>query len=272
MASALIGNSLVHDLPTDKVAGTWSSDGTPDAAYPLTNIDDVRPWKPVKYTSNPSFLLIDFGSAKRVDLVAFIHCNFDTATIHVQMNATNSWGAPTVDRTVTIPAADESGMPGGPFADMTADPGYTTGGLRWLRITTANTALLSLGLVRLVAQARQLTTNIQWGHQDQEQYPVLEFASEGSVQLGYALGVRNRMLTAKFDTISDATLALLRSWFRACNGRALPSLLILDPTVNDAWWVKWGDQPTWLFQPTHQFLNLNGVPAIWAEVGRGLKP
>lgn len=125
MASLLNStNYLVYDLPTDQQTGTWSSDGTVDPSYPLTNIDDTKPWNPCKFTANPTQLVMDFGTAKRIDLVSFIHCNFDSATIQVQMNATNVWTSPSVNRTVTVPAATEDGMPANPRCDVTADPNY----------------------------------------------------------------------------------------------------------------------------------------------------
>lgn len=273
MASALNGvKGIVFDQPTDQVTGTWSTDGTVDASYPLTNIDTIYPWKPVKFTVNPSFLLIDFGSAKRVDVVSFIHCNFDTATIHVQMNATNAWGAPTVDRTVTVPAATEDGMPANPWVDMTADPGYSTSGLRWLRITTANTALLSLGLVRLTKTLRQLTATLRPGTRAEDLgLPVMEFNTYGSVQLGYRIGVRLRPVAGEFLAIATND-ALIKSWFLS-TGRYFPHLLILDPSVNEAMWMKWGSDPTWRLQRTYAAPGgVRTVAAAWDEYGRGMKP
>lgn len=272
MASALLPTTyLLYDLPGDQVTGTITSDGTVDAAYPLTNIDDVRPWKPCRFTVNPSFILWDHATPKRIDGVSFIHCGIDSATVQVKRG--NTTAALSMNRTVTIPAATEDNFPSQAWSDLTADPGYNgSTGYRYTRIEFSNAALLSLGLIRLSAQLRQLGTFLQSGVGDSQMYPGLEFPSEGSVQLGYTLGVRKRNpLAGQFLNISTADFLLLQSWFRSC-GRFSPCLLIPDPTQNDAWWVKWGDSPTWAFARATILNDINSLPAVWEEVGRGMKP
>lgn len=130
---------------------------------------------------------------------------------------------------------------------------------------------MSIGEIRLTAVLRQLTGNVQWTVHEQQQLPALEFASEGSVQLGYRLGVRTRKLTGQFLNIKDTAFKSLQSWYRAA-GRTLPCLLIWDPTVNEAWFVRWGRDNNWLFDRSYVFKGIHSMPATWDEVGRGLKP
>lgn len=271
MASLLNSTDyLVYDLPIDQVTGALSTDGTFDAAFPLSNLFDTRPWVPVKFTINPTFILIDHTVATRLDLATFFQCNLDGAT-HVKRGNTTS--ATSMDVTVTVPAPFASGQPEQPYADMTADAGYNGAtGYRYTRITFANTALLSLGLVRLTAQLRQSVVNVQWGLKGPKVFPVLENPSEGGCQLGYSLGVRNRQLIGQFLNVSDTNFATLDTWFESTLGRHLPFLLIPKPSENKAWWVKWGASSAWVFERGFDFLNNNSMPAAWDEVGRGLKP
>ncbi len=144
-----MADPFFYDLPTDQVTGTWTSDGTVNSLYPLTNIDDNKPWNPVVFTSNPSYLLFDGGSAKRKDTVAFIHVNWDAgAIIHIEENASNVWTSPTMTSTLTMSGATEDGVPANPWSDRTVLSGYTTSGLRWLRIhlISGQSTLLSIGL------------------------------------------------------------------------------------------------------------------------------
>lgn len=267
--------AIVYDLPTDKVTGTWAQDGgTLNASYPLTNIDNDQPWLPTIFTINPTRIKIDFGTAKRVDLVSFIHCNFDAAAvIKVEMNATDSWGAPSLTTTVVIPTVGEDGMPGNPFVDLTGVAGYSVGGYRWLsiKIQSSQSTLLSLGLVRLTSTKRTVTNNVQDGVRVKERQPVIEHGTEGGVQLAYARGIRERTIEGAIQTSDAGIAALLTSW-RATKGRTSPFLLVFDPTVNEAIFVKWGSSPEVAFDRTYTFLNLNDMPVSWVEVGRGLKP
>ena len=260
--------SLIYDFPSDKQTGTWTSDGTVDTSYPLTNIDDERPWKPVKFTVNPTRIKCDRGSAKRTDVVSFIHCNFDAgAVIKVQFNATDAWGGPTVNQTLTIPAVAEDGQPGNPFIDFTDKAGYTASGLRWLsiEITSGQSTLLSLGLVRVSGLKRQPDPNIAHDVVKREWHEVLEPIRFG---LGYGLGTRNRQWAGAFRYRTEAQFTSLLSWSRAAYGPWKPFLFILDPSVNESAWVKW-DGP--LFESTYTYLKQT-VSIIFNEVLRGLKP
>lgn len=268
-------HALIYDLPSDKVTGTWSQvGGTVNPLYPLTNLDDGKPWNPTVFTVNPTSIVIDFGSAKRVDLVSFLHVNFDLgAVIHVQMNASNSWGSPTVDVAVGIAGPTEDAMPAQPFVDLTVATGYTTSGLRYLRIqiVSGQVSLLSIGMIRLTSIRRQLAIGVQWGGKDKELHPVIERLTDAGVQMGYSRGTRARVLTSHLQT-TDTGFAELQSASRATGGRLRPFLLIYDPTINEARWVKWGPTSGLAFERVLTFLNLDDLELDWEEVGRGLAP
>lgn len=269
---------FLYDLPTDRQTGTWSSDGTVNAVYPLTNIDDAKPWNPVIYSVNPTRITLDMASAKRVDLVPFFHTNFDAgAVIRVQMNAANSWGSPSVSATVTIPTVGEDGFPGQPWVDLTGVAGYSVGGYRYLSIAivSGQSTLLSIGDVRVSSTKRPLAgvsagvpASFQRNRKTSEIHPTINRLTDAGVQLGYSRGTRSERTAGTI--ITGATgLAQILSWHRTARGSFVPFLLIQDDAVNEAQLVLWDtDQVAW----TLIAVGVYAVDVAWVEVGRGLRP
>lgn len=275
-------HALIYDLPSDQVTGTWSqTGGTVNALYPLTRLDDGKPWNPTIFTANPTRITIDFGSAKRVDLVSFAHVNFDLgAVIHAQMNASNSWSSPSLDTAVVIAGPAEDGMPANPFVDLTPVSGYSGSGFRYLslQVVSGQVSLLSFGLIRVTKVKRQITgfastgvRNRDWGGTESEKHPLIERVTDAGVQLGYSRGTRARFVNGSVRCV-NAGWADLVTWTRSTRGRSRPCLLVPDPTVNEALWVKWGASADMLLKRTTFGPSAYDVPVDWEEVGRGLAP
>lgn len=271
---------LAYDLPSDQVTGTWSSDGTVNALYQLTNIDDGKPWNPVVFTVNPTYLLFDKGSAKRTDIVGLIHWGLDAgAVIRVQENATNIWTSPTMNHEFTAAGPAEDGMPANPFSDRTAVSGYTTTGLRWLRIliVSGQASLLSIGMVRVSSHKRTFsdaTTTVRdrnYGAIDREHHPLIERRTDADSQLGYSRGTRARWVSGTIRYDADGFVEL-RSLLRASRGRSLPFYVIPDPDTNEMVWVKWGTGADTALERNYTDLDVNDVHVDFEEVGRGLAP
>jgi len=152
--------------PSDNVAAnaTWTVEtGVEDAAYPASNVPIVTPDRiaaPGKVTGTTGAWLGDFGSAQRVDLVV-LQSNIDAAaTVRFQMNATNSWGGPTVNELFTIPARRADGYARKVFIDLRLKSGYTTSGLRYVRIVASTASANAIGIKTLLySQVRQLDRN-----------------------------------------------------------------------------------------------------------------
>lgn len=270
--------SIFYDLPSDKVTGTWSSDGTLNSSYPFANIDDGKPWNPTKYTANPTGILLDMSTPKRVDFVSLIHCNFDVgAVIKIQMNATNSWASPTVSVTLTIAGPDSGdSMPANPFADLTTAPGYTTSGLRYLlvHVVSGQSSLLSLGEVRVSSHKRVLHDDStsdrdrDYGAVDKEDHPTIKRLTDAGTQVGYSRGTRARWATGNLRL--DATgYAEYLAWTRAARGTFKPFAFCPDPTVNEMWFAIMTDTP---HQRTWTDYNVFDCPFAVEELGRGLAP
>ncbi len=267
---------LLHDLPSDKVTGTWSATGgTVNPVYPLTNLDDDKPWNPTIYTANPTRLICDHATAKRLDLVSFLHCNFPAGYVPVVARG-SVVGTPATTVTVVCAGAAEDSMPPNPFVDLTALAGGGNYRYTWIDLP-ATATLLSLGLIRLSSTKRFIPDSLStfrdrdFGAKDREQHPTIEQQTDGGVQLGYSRGTRARWLSGSIR--SDASgFAHLETWRRACRGRFKPCLLIPNADVNEALWVKWGSSAETPFDRVHVAPDVYDVPVEWEEVGRGLAP
>ena len=67
-----------------------------------TNIYDGNPAKPAKLTTTTGAWRWDFGGAKQLDVAAIIHHNLTAGlNVRIQGNATDAWGAPSLDQATT---------------------------------------------------------------------------------------------------------------------------------------------------------------------------
>lgn len=260
--------TLVFQHPTDQKlsASVTITPSTEDASYPKAGLYDSNPAKPFKFTATTGTIVFDFGSAVEIDLVAIVHHNLDAAlaNVKIQGNATDAWGAPSLDQTITIPAYEADGFPVNPWKDLSA----LTNSYRYWRLSfgTANSVNIQLGQVWLGGTKRSLTKNIQWGFQESVDRRIIEHETDYGVSTIYDLG--SKILSwAPTILTTAAGLTELKNWWDACHGRALPTLVILDPDVNDARLVRWA-QPVRTID--RQYADVNVIQFGLREVSRGL--
>jgi len=78
---------------------------TEDANYPMTNLQDTRLSRVYRSTDDAAeYLLFDAGAGNTINptvICIAAHNITDGATISIQGNATDAWGGPTVDETIT---------------------------------------------------------------------------------------------------------------------------------------------------------------------------
>lgn len=243
--------------------------GTEDTSYPAANIKDRNPAKPAKLTTTTGSWVFAFGLAQRVDIVSIIMHNITAGLeVRIQGNATNSWGAPTFNQVITIPAYRDDGFPVNPFLDLTGLSGYTTSGFLFWRVVVVgvNAAAIAIGDVWLGKLKRTLSPNINWGENQKEDRKLIEHSTDHGVDTIYDLGVTRRSIQGETDT-TDATRDAIRTWWRDARGRAQAFLIIPDPAVNDAWLVRWAepDQNVRL-----DLTDRNTISLQFLEVSRGL--
>lgn len=91
--------SVTNLVAADATTVTGSSQ---DATYVDDNIQSPdRPFYPWRTTAiTAQNIVFDFGSPKPIRLVLLVNCNYTSA--RVQGNASDAWGAPSVDEAITI--------------------------------------------------------------------------------------------------------------------------------------------------------------------------
>lgn len=241
--------------------------GSAASGYPATNINnwtignETTPGKGSAAVATA--WVLDFTSAQRVDGVVLWH-NFDAAiTIRVQMNAANTWGGPTVDASITVPAKHADGFSVKLFVDLRTVSGYTTSGLRYLRVSVPS-ATVAPGLKILAySQWGQLQHNVLMTpspRQPETQKSIIH-ATDFDYEWVYQMySAKRRIAGSVLATSTD--LADLRTWFQDCGGHSKVTAFVLNPLVNDAMIVRWRADGTdgLVTAPLDPALHVQGTP------------
>ncbi len=258
--------------PLDNVADSATvsiQTGVEDTDYPAANLVDFSYAKiaaPAKLVGSTGAFLLDWGSAQRVDYVVLWH-NFDAAlACSVQMNATNSWGGPTVTTAVTIPAKRADNYTRKVGVDLRSVGGYSAGGFRYLRVNVSGTNSVPIGLkVLAFSVVRQLSRNFLLGLEDTEQQTVISMQTDARVPWAYNLDSAPRILSGH-SILSDTDTESLREWFRSCGGSASPTVIVPYPSDAEACLVRWtADGLT----NRRRYVNINDVEYAFEEVSAG---
>ena len=262
--------SVLFGLPSENVAPRATITATPeDSAYPARNLADLNPGKPSKLTAKSGNWVLDFGTAQRVDLVALWHHNLDARlTVLFQGNDSDSWGAPALSQTITIPALPRDGYPLCPFLDLSAFMVGSPIGYRYyrLQVPNANSANLAIGDLWLAEIRHDFSGALQWGLQETPDHPTVEHETEFRVGTVYDLGVRLRTIRGTVKA-KPVLAAMLRDWDADAHGRARASLFIKDSSVNDALFVRFA--PGGLTE-TARGPSMSFFDFVVNEIGRGL--
>lgn len=262
---------VIYGHYSDNVAPSATvtvSTGTGDADYPPQNLVDLVPAKPGQLTTTSGAWLFSYSTAQRIDLIALPHHNLAAGlAVYVQGNASDSWGAPSFNQLITIPAYRKDALPPGAFLDLTSLAGYSAGGFQYWRlaVTGVNSAPVKVGEVVLLSQIRTLNPNISWGAKPTEERLIIENKTDYGVSSIYDMGITIRRLTGELDT-TDAGRQAVADWWQDCRGRARAFLLIPDEDVNDAWMARWDVK----FDPTLVLTDRNTFQLAFEEVSRGL--
>jgi hypothetical protein len=259
---------LIYCRPDDQLLDdtvTITPSGTPPDGYGSANLFDNNPAKAYKHNSTSGNVVFDFGAAVNVDVFAIIHHNLDEGLdVKIQGNATDSWGSPTLNQSLTIPAYERDGFPVNPFIDLS---GMANSFRYWrLLFNEVNSASIQLGQLVFGGTKRELVHNIGWGYKEGVERKIIEHVTDYGVSTIYDLGAKIKSWSPTIRT-SDAGMTAVEEWWDACHGRALPSLIILDPDVNDARFVRWAEP---VREISRDFNEDNTIQFGWREVSRGL--
>lgn len=170
--------------------------GTADADNPVTNVQAMDPAVPFLTSSTGTAVdvVFDHFTAQDVQLFSLHHHNLPAGTeIRIQRNATNAWGAPTIDVPHVIGTYPQPGLPLPIGVDLTAEDGYDAGGFRYSRLHVPSLAQI-VGLAAVCWWAAKRT---DWdpvlppGHHGEEQ-AATTFRTTYGRRRGYRKGIRLR--------------------------------------------------------------------------------
>lgn len=264
-----------YALPTDDVAGNagtvTTSGGSPsdeDAEYPAENMFATSttghlnlPSRPAKLTTfGPGYWEKAFDAPITIKAVALIYHSFDEnrdVTLELGSGSPFATSIP-----IPIPAPYSDGFPVSPwveFAPQTVD-------VVRLSVNEANSRLLQVGRLLLLADIRQLDNDVRWGVVETEEHQRIEHATMFGVETLYDMGGKRRAINGEVTLPNDECGDFI-DLFQKARGRVQPWLLIPDADENNAWFVRFED-PGW--SRTRETINHNLLPFRVREVARGL--
>lgn len=254
-----------YALPSDDVAGTASSvaASAEDPEYPASNLVAPTntghlnlPSRPAKLVSTSGTWTVTFSAPVTVEAVALIYHNLDAG---LDVTLEPGGGTPVA---ITIPTHPEDGWPLNPWVEFEAQTSAT-----WvLSINAANSLDVNVGRMLLINTLRQLETDLRWGAEELEDFPLVEHATELGVETLYELTGRRRSFSGELK-VRDAEAPSLVSLARSARGRILPWLLIPDEDANDACLVRFVEGR---WSRTRETVNFNTFPFRAQELSRGL--
>lgn len=193
-----------------------------NATYNIQWITDGLPGRPVAAGAT-SATWTAAGTAHPITLVTLISSNVDI-------------GATVVMTTGTTPAVLSGGrVPLNPFKYNAAGG---SGGTISVAVS-GNSVPVIAGMIA-GGQALELERPIQPGGQRRWQ----RFNRQPDPQMGNIAIYRTDKYARTFNgttTMSATGLAALQTWYDSTNDGELPSVIVPDPTLNDAWCVKFGE-------------------------------
>ena len=217
-------------------AGTWSASPGLANGYEAAWVADERPERPSRLSAATGYWQVDFGAARRVDLVAIVaHTLVAGATVQVQGG--NATPPTTLSTTLTVPALRADDQRWNLWRRLTDVTGYTVDGFRYWRFTIAsNSGTCQVGEIWLAAQVHALPLGVQpEGTRDEERL-VITHETGQQVLLQIDRGVTVRRLQARVLVKTETDLQTLLEWTRSARGRARPSLVVpSDGDAHDAW-------------------------------------
>ena len=103
----------IRFLANNFVDAAVMTPSTVNAQYPVSNIQDDRRTKSFRSTSNSDNIVFDLGAIEAVDHVAMVanwQNGFGVATVTIEANGSDSWGAPAFSTTLTLDTTFDVGI------------------------------------------------------------------------------------------------------------------------------------------------------------------
>lgn len=211
--------------------GTWTASPGLASGYLAPWVADSRPERPSRLSAQNGYWNCDFGSAKRVDVIAILgHTLSDGCTVTLTAGATN--GATTINHAITVPTARRDGLTRPFYLVITGVSGYSVSGYRYWRVTVSGNAATTcqVGEIWLGRVMTALPNGIGRGAERAEQRLDVVHLTNRGVRLRYDRGVCLRQISATVLVTSTAQLTAVQDWHQSAKAGLLPSLIVTDDT------------------------------------------
>lgn len=248
--------------------------GTANTAYPATLVVDDNPAHVCKIDSTSGSLLLTYAAKQPAEIFALIHTSLDEAAdVVLQGNDTNSWGSPSFEVPIVVPAWRGAGVtrwPVNPWVDLTLAAGYDAAGWKYWRLAVAgNSQNIQIGQLWLGGTIRRYDPNVDWGATHEFERLNIVNRTAYNVKHTTRRGTVQWRRTASIEDCPDDLRDDLQDHVDDVDGDTFPWLLIPDGLVNDARLVRYADSKKAI---TYRLTNSNRVDLTVEELSRGLRP
>lgn len=249
--------------------------GTANTAYPAANLIDGNPALVCKVDSTTGAVILEYASKQPAKLFAAIHQCVDGALsgVRIQGNDTNSWGSPSFDAPVVIPAVRGAGVtrwPVNPWVDLSLASGYDAAGWKFYRYyVPGNSQNLQIGQLVLASDYHKFDPNVDWGPVEEDSRLNIVQRTAFNVKHTTRRGTVQWRRSAQIEDCPDTLRDALKAHVDDVDGDTFPWLLVPDGTVNDCRFVKYAEPKSSI---VYRLTNSSTVSLVVEEVSRGLRP
>jgi hypothetical protein len=206
-------------LSINKILTATFTPSTENAQYPVENMQDSRTTKVFRSTNASANVVIDFGSATSIDTIAFKAASTGsigwTGDLTLEMNATDSWGAPSFTTTIT--------------PNTTFKRGYKTfasQSYRYARLVATGSSYVEFANFFLGEYVQLSDNSIDYGWD--HSYDDLTKGSFNRYGQGFFdENIKQMDLTAKFKYLNKTELATIQDMFNY-HGISKPLWVVID--------------------------------------------
>lgn len=206
-------------LSLNQILTATLTPSTENAQYPVENIQDPRTTKVFRSTATPANIVIDFGSAKAIDTIAFKASKTGsigfTGDLTLEMNASDSWGAPSFTTAITPDATFKIGYK--TFATQT---------YRYARLVASGSSYVELSNVFLGAYTQLASNSIDYGW-DHSFDDLTKGTFNRYGQGFFDENIKQMDLSARFKFLDKTELATIQDMF-LYHGISKPLWIIVD--------------------------------------------
>lgn len=244
-----------------------------DTDYPAANLISENAGKPAKLTTTTGNWVLDFGAAVVPVMAILVYQYIDAGLeVRIQGNAADSWGSPSYNQQITIPAKRKDGpstqrWTNNAVLTIAGSPSY-----RYWRLVVVgtNSQVIAVGRLLLLSAIRATAFLLDSGINQSDDAGEIAQITELGVETFYVLGGPRRSVSGvcmATDTSASGIIAAddFRALHEACQGRSSPFVLI--PFSAEPWLVRFESGSR---TRSHRDGGLQDWPFAVREVSRGL--